>query len=110
VETQNWVATNGGHDMVGAMEGNAAKSSIETPARILDIFNAYRPAATRLRSGPDGVGEHAGRQPDGDGLRRHVGLARGPPERAAPAAVAPSVVRSIAGDATWLDTGRTVAS
>ena len=36
-ETQNWNSSNGGHDMAGVMEGNAAKRDIDTPARILDI-------------------------------------------------------------------------
>jgi hypothetical protein len=48
-ETQNWNASNGGHDMAGAIEGNAAKSE-GGAARMLDICNAYRP-------GEDSVGQ-----------------------------------------------------
>lgn len=114
VETQNWVATNGGHDMVGAMEGNAAKSSIETPARILDIFNAYRPGrdsvAERARTAwEDTQGDHPTAMDYGvmwDSLEA-------PPNAPLTAAAAPAVVRSIAGDATWLDTrpnGRIIKS
>lgn len=113
-ETQNWTAANGGHDMVGAMEGNAAKSSTETPARILDIFNAYRPGrdsvAERAREAWESTqGEDATAQEYGvmwDSLEA-------PPNAPLTAAAAPGVVRSIAGDATWLDTrpkGRIVAS
>jgi hypothetical protein len=99
--------------MVGAMEGNAAKSSIESPARILDIFNAYRPAATLLRSGPRRRGRHAGRQRDSYGLRRHVGLARGPPERAADRRGCPLCGPVHRWGRDWLDTrpnGRIVKS
>src|SRR5690606_21210759 len=42
-ETQNWNSSNGGHEMVGVLEGNAAKAEIERPARMLDICNAFRP-------------------------------------------------------------------
>ena len=113
-ETQNWTATNGGHEMVGAMEGNAAKSSIEAPARILDIFNAYRPGrdsvAERAREAWESTqGDHATQMDYGvmwDSLEA-------PPRAPLTAAAAPGVVRSIAGDATWLDTrpnGRIVKS
>lgn len=113
-ETQNWTSTNGGHDMVGAMEGNAAKSSVETPARILDIFNAYRP-------GRDSVAERAREAWEStqgaDATAAEYGVMwdslEAPPNAPLTAAAAPSVVRSIAGDAKWLDTrpkGRIVAS
>lgn len=113
-ETQNWLATNGGHEMVGAMEGNAAKSSTETPARILDIFNAYRPGrdsvAERAREAWESTqGDHATAVDYGvlwDSLEA-------PPSAPLTKEAAPSVVRSIAGDAKWLDTrpnGRIVKS
>ena len=112
-ETQNWLASNGGHDMVGAMEGNAAKSSIETPARILDIFNAYRP-------GLDSVAERAREAWEQtqleDGIEDYGVLwdsLEAPPEAPLTKDAAPDVVRSVAGDATWLDTrpnGRIVKS
>lgn len=113
-ETQNWLATNGGHDMVGAMEGNAAKSEIETPARILDIFNAYRP-------GRDSVAERAREAwestqgDDADQVDYGVlwDSLEAPPNAPLTKDAAPEVVKSVAGDAKWLDTrpnGRIVKS
>jgi hypothetical protein len=113
-ETQNWVSGNGGHDMAGALEGNAAKAEVGAPARILDIFNAYRP-------GRDSVAERARvgwEEAQGvDAIRADYGVLldslEAPPNAPLTAAAAPEVVRSIAGDATWLDTrpnGRIVKS
>lgn len=113
-ETQNWLATNGGHEMVGAMEGNAAKAEVGTPARILDIFNAYRP-------GRDSTAERAreaweSTQGD-DATHVEYGVMwdslEAPPNAPLTKEAAPEVVRCIAGDATWLDTrpnGRIVKS
>ena len=113
-ETQNWLESNGGHDMVGAIEGNAAKAEIETPARILDIFNAFRP-------GRDSVAERqreAWESTQGDDATQvDYGVMwdslEAPPEAPLTKEAAPDVVRSIAGDAIWLDTrpnGRIVKS
>jgi hypothetical protein len=113
-ETQNWVQGNGGHDMAGALEGNAAKSEVGTPARILDIFNAYRP-------GRDSVAERAREAwestqgADAENAEYGVMLdsLEAPPAAPLTAKDAPDVVRSIAGDAIWLDVrprGRIVKS
>ncbi len=113
-ETQNWDSSNGGHDMAGAIEGNAAKAEVGAPARILDICNAYRP-------GRDSVAERARvgwEEAQGDdAIRAGYGLLldslEAPPNAPLTADAAPSVVRSIAGDSTWLDTranGRIVKS
>lgn len=112
-ETQNWLASNGGHEMVGAMEGNAAKSSTDSPARILDIFNAYRP-------GRDSVAERAREaweQTQGPNAIQGYGVLwdslEAPPNAPLTAKDAPDVVRAVAGDAIWLDTrptGRIVKS
>lgn len=113
-ETQNWDASNGGHDMQGAIEGNAAKAELGSPARILDIFNAFRP-------GRDSVAERARvgwEEAQGDdAVRLDYGVLldslEAPPQAPLTAEAAPSVVRSIAGDSTWLDTrpnGRIVKS
>ena len=40
------------HDLNGAMDGNAAKAEVGSPARVLDIFNAWRP-------GRDSIAERA---------------------------------------------------
>lgn len=113
-ETQNWVSGNGGHEMAGAIEGNAAKAEMGAPARILDIFNAYIP-------GRDSVAERAreawqSTQGDDPAVLDYGVLLdslEAPPGAPLTAEIAPSVVRSIAGDATWLDTrpnGRIVKS
>lgn len=113
-EIQNWNRSNGGHDMAGAIEGNAAKSEIRSPARILDIFNAYRP-------GEDSVAERARvgwEEAQGDdAIRLDYGVLldslEAPPNAPLTPDAAPAVVRSIAGDSTWLDTrpnGRIVKS
>lgn len=131
-ETQNWNSSNGGHDMAGALEGNAAKSDREKPARMLDICNA-------CRDGDDSVGERVRAAHDatvGSRCARHAALTdwpecldcqrpkamdfgllydslEAPPEAPLTAEDAPDVVKSIAGDSTWLDTrpsGRVVKS
>ncbi|MGV9818412.1 hypothetical protein [Nocardia xishanensis] len=103
-ETQNWRESNRGHEMAGALKGNAAKSEGGT-ARMLDICNAYRPGedsvAQRRREAFDGT------QGD-DPIAMDFGLLydslEAPPEAPLTAKDAPAVVRSIAGDSTWLDT------
>jgi hypothetical protein len=106
-ETQNWNSSNGGHDMAGAIEGNAAKSEIDSPARMLDICNAYRP-------GEDSVGQRQreayestlGR--DGEPSEfEDYGLMYDSLEAPADAPLklqhVADVVRSVRGDAIWLD-------
>jgi hypothetical protein len=111
-ETQNWNGSNGGHDMAGVMEGNAAKRDTDSPARILDICNAYRP-------GEDSVGERVreaweatqgNRDADDETERpRHVDFGllydslEAPPEAPLTAEAAPEVVEAVRGDAVWLD-------
>ncbi|MGH3631469.1 MAG: hypothetical protein ACRDRL_29020 [Sciscionella sp.] len=113
-EPQNWDSSNAGHDMAGAIEGNAAKAEVGAPARTLWILNAYRPGrdsvAERARVGyEEAQGE--------DAIRSAYGVLwdslEAPPEAPLTAEAAPDVVRSIAGDSTWLDTrpqGRIVKS
>jgi hypothetical protein len=113
-ELQNWDSSNGGHDMAGAIEGNAAKAEVGSPARILDIFNAYRPGrgsvAERAREAWESTQGEDATQADYGVLLDSL---EAPPNAPLTAADAPAVVRSIAGDATWLDTrpnGRIVKS
>lgn len=103
-ETQNWNSSNGGHDMAGAIEGNAAKSEIGSPARMLDICNAYRP-------GEDSVGQRQ-REAYESTLGDEAAFAEyglmydsleAPPEAPLTLDAAPSVVKSVRGDAVWLD-------
>jgi hypothetical protein len=112
-ETQNWTQANGGHEMAGAIEGNAAKAEEGHPARILDICNAYVP-------GRDSVAERQREAYEatlmGLGVRDFGVLLdslEAPPAAPLTAEEAPEVVKSIAGDATWLDVrpeGRIIAS
>ncbi|WP_231953669.1 terminase [Jonesia denitrificans] len=109
-ETQNWNSSNGGHDMAGALEGNAAKRDIDSPARMLDICNAYRP-------GEDSVGQRMreayestlGDVDDPDSAPKAMDFGvlydslEAPPEAPLTAEAAPSVVEAIRGDAVWLD-------
>ena len=128
VETQNWNSSNGGHDMAGAIEGNAAKSPAGA-ARILDICNAYRP-------GEDSVGQKAREAYEatqGTRCAVHAGLTdwpecincqrpksldfgqlydslEAPPEAPLTVDEVPGVVESIRGDSGWLSTKRILAS
>lgn len=111
-ETQNWNSSNGGHDMAGVIEGNAAKAEVGAPARVLDICNAYRP-------GEDSVGERMraaweATQGDLDAEEEHerpkfldFGLLydslEAPPEAPLTADAAPEVVEAVRGDSVWLD-------
>lgn len=111
-ETQNWNSSNGGHDMAGALEGNAAKRDLDSPARMLDICNAYRP-------GEDSVGQRAREAweatlGDVDALDDEdrpraldFGLLydslEAPPDAPLTADAAPEVVEAVRGDAVWLD-------
>jgi bifunctional DNA-binding transcriptional regulator/antitoxin component of YhaV-PrlF toxin-antitoxin module len=121
-ETQNWLQANGGHDMAGALEGNAAKSNVASPARVLDICNAYRPGedsvAERVRDAwektqGDPDAENAADRPEAMDFGLLYDSLEAPPEAPLSAEAAPEVVRSIAGDSVWLDTrpsGRIVKS
>lgn len=102
-ETQNWNSSNGGHDMAGAIEGNAAKSE-GGAARMLDICNAYRP-------GDDSVGQRA-REAYESTLDEEKGNVEfgvmydsleAPAEAPLTLDAAPSVVEAVRGDAIWLD-------
>ena len=105
-ETQNWVAGNGGHDMNAAVEGNAAKAEQGTPARILDIFNAFIP-------GRDSVAERSRQNYDelvasgGEDAALAIGVIwdslEAPPEAPLTAKDAPEVLRAVRGDSEWLD-------
>lgn len=103
-ETQNWNDSNGGHDMAGAMEGNAAKAEVGTPARILDICNAYR-------SGEDSVGQRqreGWEETQGESAKMaEYGLMYDSLEAPANAPLtaddAPEVVEAVRGDSVWLD-------
>ncbi|MBF6328743.1 terminase [Nocardia transvalensis] len=113
-ETQNWNSSNSGHDMAGALEGNAAKSEVDAPARMLDICNA-------CRDGEDSVGERmrdaydstVGESPTARDFGLMYDSLEAPPEAPLTAEAAPAVLEAIKGDSYWLDTrpnGRIVKS
>jgi hypothetical protein len=128
-ETQNWNESNQGHSLAGAIEGNLAKDSTGS-ARLLDICNAYRP-------GEDSVGQRAREAYEatvGNRCELHAdsdewpadcldcqppksmdfGMLydslEAPPEAPLSVEAAPSVVESIRGDSTWLNTKRILNS
>lgn len=103
-EIQNWVESNQGHDMIGAIEGNAAKAPVDRPARQLMIFNAYVPGLDSVAQRKREAWEAT--QGD-DATARGFGLLydslEAPPEAPLTIDAAPSVVRAVRGDAEWLD-------
>jgi hypothetical protein len=127
-ETQNWVQSNGGHELAGAIEGNLAKSA-DGLARQLDICNAYRP-------GEDSQGQRqreAYEKTVGVRCKAHRDLdewpecldcqaptaadfgmlydsLEAPPEAPLTIEAAPSVVESIRGDSYWLNLKRILNS
>jgi hypothetical protein len=117
-ETQNWNSTNQGHEMAGAIEGNAAKSE-DGAARMLDICNAYRPGqdsvGQRVREAWEATQDSDDREDSA--VAEDFGLLydslEAPPEAPLTADAAPEVLRAIRGDSVWLDTkpgGRIVKS
>lgn len=111
-ETQNWNASNGGHDMAGALEGNAAKRDMDSPARMLDICNAYRPGedsvAQRVREAWESTLGDASADDEADRPKMlDFGLLydslEAPPDAPLTADAAPEVVAAVRGDAEWLD-------
>jgi len=108
-EIQNWNSSNGGHDMYGAIRGNAAKAETGAPARVLYIFNAYRPGedsvAQKIREGWEATQGAEATQVDFGLMYDSL---EAPPEAPLTAEAAPSVVESIRGDSDWLDIKRIV--
>lgn len=106
-ETQNWVESNGGHDMIAAIDGNAGKAEITRPARQLMILNAYVPGrdsvAQRTREGwEESQGPDARTQEFGmiyDSLEA-------PPKAPLTADAIPLVLEGVRGDAEWLNMSR----
>jgi len=118
-ETQNWNSSNGGHDMAGVIEGNAAKRDEKSPARILDIFNAFRPGedsvAERMREAWQATQGNADAEEDEDRPKfMDFGLMydslEAPPEAPLTVEAAPEVLKAIRGDAVWLTAKRIIAS
>ena len=110
-ESQNWKASNQGHDLAGAIDGNISKAEKDRPSRLLDICNAYREGedsvAQREREGWE---ETQATVEDGVVVgpkRADYGLLydslEAPPDAPLNAEAAVDVVNAVRGDATWLD-------
>ena len=117
-ETQNWNSSNGGHEMAGAIEGNAAKSE-GGAARMLDICNAYRPdeksVGQQVREAFDMTLGDPDAEDDADKpMVREFGLMydslEAPPNAPLVVEAIPSVIEAIRGDAVWLTVKRIQAS
>jgi hypothetical protein len=107
-ETHEWVSSNGGHDMAYVLSNNATKSK-GGAARTLRITNAYEP-------GLDSVAEldREAWQDVQTGRAIDTGLLydslEASPDAPLTLEAAPSVIRSVRGDSTWLDVDRIVQS
>jgi hypothetical protein len=109
-ETQNWLGNNGGHEMAGVIDGNAAKSE-GGAARILDICNAYRPGQDSVaQSVREGWESTQGPEATQVGYGLLYDSLEAPPEAPLTLEAAPSVIRSVRGDSTWLTIKRITAS
>lgn len=116
-ETQNWNASNGGHDMDGALSGNAAKREETVNVKMLDICNAYRDGedsvAQRVREAWEGTQGDADSKDEGARPRYHdFGLLydsiEAAPDTKMDLATIPEVIEDIRGDSVWLSTRRIV--
>lgn len=118
-EIQNWNSSNGGHDMWGVMDGNQAKRDIGSPARMLAIFNAYRPGedsvAERLRDAwqstqGDVNADDAEDRPKFMDYGLMYDSLEAPAEAPLTVTAAPSVIEAIRGDSIWIDPKRILKS
>jgi hypothetical protein len=107
-ETHHWDSSNSGLDMADVIERNATKSA-DGSARTLRITNAYEPGqdsvAERDRDAWEAV--DAGRVVDSGLLYDSI---EAPPRAPLTVEDAPAVIRSIRGDAVWLNVDRIVKS
>lgn len=107
-ETHHWDSSNDGHDMADVIERNATKSA-DGAARTLRITNAFEPGqdsvAERDREAWEAV--DAGRVMDAGLLYDSL---EAPPRAPLTVDEAPRVIRSIRGDAVWLNVERIVQS
>ena len=107
-ETHHWDSSNSGHDMADVIERNATKSA-DGSARTLRITNAYEPGqdsvAERDREAWESV--DSGRAVDSGLLYDSI---EAPPQAPLTLQDAPAVIRSIRGDASWLNVDRIVQS
>lgn len=112
-ETQNWRENNGGHELAGAIDGNVAKARKDSPARILDIFNAYREGQNSIaQQTREGWEESQGDLSAADENDRPQILQFGllydsleaPANESLKVENIPRVLNVVRGDSVWLDT------
>lgn len=116
-ETQNWNASNGGHEMDGALSGNAAKREESVNVKMLDICNAYRDGedsvAQRVREAWEGTqgdpdSDDAGTRPRFHDFGLLYDSIEAAPDTKMDMATIPDVIEDIRGDSIWLSTNRIV--
>lgn len=107
-ETHHWNSSNAGHDMADVIERNATKSA-DGAARTLRITNAFEPGQDSVAERDREAWEAAdsGRVVESGLLYDSV---EAPPRAPLTLGDAPAVVRSIRGDAVWLNVDRIVKS
>lgn len=128
-ETQNWIESNGGHELAGAIDGNLAKSA-DALARQVDICNAYRDGrdsvAQRARESYEKtVGKRCAvhvddedwpdecldcQRPSAAEFGMLYDSLEAPPEAPLTVEDAPGVVEAIRGDSVWLNLRRILDS
>jgi hypothetical protein len=118
-EIQNWGPSNGGQDMFGALEGDAAKRPKDSPARMTFIFNAFRPGLGSVAEDMREAWEKTQGNPDAADFDERPAFVEfgllydsleAPPDAPLTAEAAPGVVEAVRGDSDWLDPARVVKS
>jgi hypothetical protein len=107
-ETQHWDAGNGGHDMAAVIERNLTKSA-DGAARSLAITNAPEPG---MDSAAERDWDAYALAAAGESLTTGIlyDSLEAPPDAPLTPEAAPSVIRAVRGDSTWLVVDRIVAS
>ncbi|WAY18406.1 hypothetical protein OF855_24525 [Mycolicibacterium fortuitum] len=112
-EPQNWNASNQGHELKGAIDGNSTKIP-DGLGRILDIENAFRPGEDSVAERVRQSWEDTQATEDRDAKAHSFGLLYDSLEAPADAPLtieaAPEVLEVIRGDSTWLDVGSIIES
>jgi len=102
-EPQNWTDRFEGHELAGAIDGNATKMR----GRILDIENAYRPGqdsvAERVREAWEATQAGGERKATARSFGLYYDSLEAPAAAPLTEDAAPGVLEVVRGDSTWLD-------
>lgn len=102
-EPQNWTERTQGHELAGAIDGNATKMS----GRILDIENAFRPGqdsvAERVREAWEATQASAGRSATARSYGLYYDSLEAPPNAPLTGEAAPDVLEVVRGDSLFLE-------